>query len=84
MAGVIQVALGVPAGDDHGLADSLVVDGAGPDLIVACFRQNDGGAPTLPGESLPFEIEPGVGPLDLEVSMRRYEILMCGEKNFVD
>ena len=37
-----------------------------------------------PGQSLRFEIEPGPGPLDLEVRLRRYEILIGGGKKFLE
>ena len=36
------------------------------------------------GESLPIEIEPGAGPEDLQVTLRRYEQGLCGAKLFLD
>lgn len=46
--GVVEVAFGVPAGEDHGLRVSLVVSSAGPYFIIALAGELESGCPTLP------------------------------------
>ena len=48
MHGVVEVAFGVPAGEDHGLRVSLVVGSAGPDFVIAFAGELESGCPTLP------------------------------------
>ena len=46
--GVVEVAFGVPAGEDHRLRVSLVVGSAGPYFIIALAGELESGCPTLP------------------------------------
>lgn len=46
--GVVEVAFGVPAGNDHWLRVSSVVGGAGPDFVIAFAGELKADRPTLP------------------------------------
>jgi len=37
-----------------------------------------------PGESLPFAINPGTGPVDVEARLRRFRMVDCGGREFID
>ena len=48
MHGVVEVAFGVPAGNNHWLRVSLVVGSAGPDFVIAFAGELKADCPTLP------------------------------------